>query len=53
MIATPARNAPSTEGSYDIGWVLVAAVLGFALLGLLGLVIFAAVALVLTGIVTI
>ncbi len=53
MTATPAGNVPRAEATYDIGWALVAAALGFALLGLLGLVIFAAVALVLTGIVTI
>jgi hypothetical protein len=44
------RNAPTAEGTYDIAWVLIAAVLGFALFGLLGLGIFTAVALVLSGI---
>lgn len=49
MTAMPSRKAPTVEWTYDIGWVLIAAVLGFALLGLLGLGIFAAAALVLTG----
>lgn len=53
MSETLAGIVPRAEAMDDIGWVLAAAVLGFALFGLLGFAIFTAVALVLTGIVTI
>lgn len=51
MNAIGAGNAPPDDRNADIGWILIAAVLGFALLGLLGLVTFTAIALVLTWIV--
>lgn len=51
MTSPPAGSAPTVERYDDIGWVLIAAVLGFALFGLLGLGVLTAAALVLTGIV--
>lgn len=49
MNATSAGNAPPSESSDGIVWIVVAAVVGFALLGFLGLLGFAALAIVLTG----
>lgn len=51
MNATKEGNAPTTDATLGVGWVVVAAFVGFALCGLLGLVSFAALAFVLTGIV--
>lgn len=50
MSRTPEGNVPSAGSTYDIGWILVAGVLAFALFGLLGLGIVAAVALILAWI---
>lgn len=51
-MTTPFDGNVSTPGTtWDIGWVLVAAAVGFVLLGLVGLAIFTGIALVLTGIV--
>jgi hypothetical protein len=49
--AATVSGTPTTETPFNIGWIVVAAVVGFVLLGILGLVSFAALAFVITGIV--